>query len=152
MYVRSSPFGSHFPQQTTHRTTGTAYTCTLVRVLRGHHIYTWRGTLRMKNRMPGLGGMIRTLSVGNVVLWKTHKVCVCVRSTLLADWVSTGYSCQSCSWSAEQWKWNFSCPHSFLRVWSRELVSAVPSFVTPSLNLVLSYGTPHLSAFRYGFH
>ena len=29
-------------------------------------------------------------------------VCVCVWSSRSADWASTGYGCQSCSWSADQ--------------------------------------------------
>ena len=58
-------------------------------------------------------------------------VCVCVWSSLSADWASTGYGCQSCLWSAEQGKRNFPCPRSRLRVWSRELGSAVPSRVSP---------------------
>ena len=37
--------------------------------------------------------------------------------------------CQSCSWSAEQGKTTFSCPRSCLRIWSRDMGSAVPSRV-----------------------
>ena len=57
--------------------------------------------------------------------------CVCVWSSLSADWASTGYGCQSCLWSAEQGKQNFPCPRSRLRFWSRELGSAVLSRVSP---------------------
>ena len=44
---------------------------------------------------------------------------------------STGYGCQSFSWSAEQGKRIFPCPRSRLRVWSRVLCSPVPSRVSP---------------------
>ena len=57
-------------------------------------------------------------------------VCVCVWSSLSAGWVSTGHVCQSCSWSAKQRKSNFPCLHPRVRVWSRELGSAVPSPVS----------------------
>ena len=56
-----------------------------------------------------------------------ESACVCVWSSLAADWASTGYGCQSCLWSAEQGKRNFPCLRSRLRVWSRELGLAVPS-------------------------
>ena len=58
-------------------------------------------------------------------------MCVCVWSSLSADWASTGYGCQSCLWSAEQGKRGFLCPRSRLRVCYRELGSAVPSLVSP---------------------
>ena len=50
--------------------------------------------------------------------------------------------CQSCSWSAEQGQLIFTCPGSRLRIWSREMGSAVPSLVSLlisilKLNLVL---------------
>ena len=54
----------------------------------------------------------------------------CEWSSISADWASTGYGCQSYLWSAEQGKRNFPCPRSHLRVWSRELGSAVPSRVS----------------------
>ena len=57
-------------------------------------------------------------------------VCVCVWSSLSADWASTGYDYQSCSWSTEKEKRNFHCPRLRLRVWSLELDSAVPSRVS----------------------
>ena len=49
----------------------------------------------------------------------------------------------------------FPCPHSRLRIWSRETGSAVPSRVSLlisilRLNLVLTYGTP--PEFRGGVH
>ena len=44
---------------------------------------------------------------------------------------STGFGCQSCSWSAEQEKCLFPCPRSRLRIRSRETGSAVPSRVSP---------------------
>ena len=56
---------------------------------------------------------------------------VCVWSSLSADWASNWYGWQSCLWSAGQGKRNFPCPRSRLRVWSRELGSAVPSRVSP---------------------
>ena len=54
---------------------------------------------------------------------------------------------QSSSWSAEQGKLIFSCPHSRLKIWSRETGSALPSLVSLRisilrLNLVLTYGIP----------
>ena len=56
---------------------------------------------------------------------------MCVWSSLSADWASTGYGYQSCLWSAKQGNWNFPCPRcSCLRVWSRELDSAVRSRVS----------------------
>ena len=58
------------------------------------------------------------------------SMCVCVWSSLSADWALTWYGCQSCSWSAEQGKYYFLCPRSRLRVWSRELGLAVPSRVS----------------------
>ena len=57
-------------------------------------------------------------------------MCVCVVITFSRLWASTRYGCQSCLWSAEQGKWNFPCPRSHLRVWSRKLGSAVPSRVS----------------------
>ena len=80
----------------------------------------------------------------------------CVWSSLSADWVSTAYGCQSCLWLAEQGKWNFTCPRSRLRVWSRELGSVIPSRVSPLIlhtqpesGTYLQDSTP---GFRYGFH
>ena len=67
---------------------------------------------------------------------------------------STGQSCQSCSWSAEQGKCTFSCPRSRLRIWSRETVSALPSRISLlilRLNLVRTYGIPS-PEFRGGVH
>ena len=58
-------------------------------------------------------------------------VSVCVWSSLSVDWASTGYGCHSCSWLAEQGKRNSPCPRSRLRIWSRELGSAVPSRASP---------------------
>ena len=59
------------------------------------------------------------------------------------------YESQSCLWSAEQGKLMFPCPRSRLRIWSREIGSAVriPSRVSlltsiVSLNLVLTYEIP----------
>ena len=59
-----------------------------------------------------------------------QRECVCVWSSLSVDWALTGYGYQFCSSSAEQGKWNFPCPRSRLRVWSRELGLAVPSRVS----------------------
>ena len=68
---------------------------------------------------------------------------------------STGYGCQSCSWSAEQEKIIFPFPRSLLKVWSRETGSAALSRVSLlisilRLNLVLTYGI--LPEFRGGVH
>ena len=68
-----------------------------------------------------------------------------VWSHIQQEYGSTGYGCQSCSWSAEQRKNIFPCPRSRLRIWSRETGSAVPSRVSlfisiPRLNLVLTCG------------
>ena len=65
----------------------------------------------------------------------------------IAEYGSTRRSCQSCSWSAEQGKLMFPCPHSCLRIWSRETGSADPSRVSLlismlRLNLVLTYRIP----------
>ena len=76
----------------------------------------------------GVGKERRTL----IAPWGYHSVCVW--SSLSADWASTWYGCQPCSGSAEQGKWRFPCPRSRLRVWSRELGSAVPSCVSPLIH------------------
>ena len=57
-------------------------------------------------------------------------VCMYVWSSHIAEYGSTGYGCQSCSWSAEQGKWIFPCPRACLRIWSRETGSAVPPRVS----------------------
>ena len=67
---------------------------------------------------------------------------VCSALILSAEYGSTGYACQSCWWSVEQGKMFFPCPRSRLRMWSREIGSAVPPRVSPlisihGLNLVL---------------
>ena len=72
------------------------------------------------------------------------------------EYGSTGYGCQSCTWSAEQGKSIISpCPRSRLKIWSREMGSAVPSRTSLlisilGLNLVLTYGIP--PEFRGGVH
>ena len=76
-------------------------------------------------------------------------------TSLIAEYGSTRYGCQSCLWSAEQGKWIFPCPRACLRIWSRETGSAVPSRVSLlisilRLNLVLTYGIP--PEFRGGVH
>ena len=38
---------------------------------------------------------------------------------------------QSCTWSAEEGKYTFHCPCSRLRIWSRQMGSAVPFRVRP---------------------
>ena len=53
-----------------------------------------------------------------------------VWSSHTAEYGSTREGCQSCSWSAEQGKWTFSCARLRLRIWSRETGSAVPSRVS----------------------
>ena len=74
---------------------------------------------------------------------------------------STGYGCQSCSWSAEQGKLFFFRPHSWLRInlvylargdgFGRPSRSeSACSFSTLRLNLVLTHGI--LRAFRDGVH
>ena len=69
------------------------------------------------------------------------------------DQPRVSWGCQSCSWSAEEGKWFFTCPYSRQRIWSRERGSAVPSRINllifiPRLNLVLTYGI--LPEFRGG--
>ena len=66
-----------------------------------------------------------------------------------------GYGCQSCSWSAEQGKRNFPCPRSRLRVWSRELGSAVPSRVYLLILHIQAESGAYLrdsTSLCYGFH
>ena len=68
---------------------------------------------------------------------------------------STGYGCQSCSWSPEQGKRMFPCSRTCLRIWSRETGSAVSSRVSLLISilrliLVLTYGIP--PEFRGGVH
>ena len=53
-----------------------------------------------------------------------------VWSSHIAEYGSTGYGCQSCSWSVEQGKLIFPCPRTCLRIWSHETGSAVPSRVS----------------------
>ena len=53
-----------------------------------------------------------------------------VWSSHIAEYGSTGESCESCSWSAKQGKLIFPCPRTCLRIWSRETGSAVPSRVS----------------------
>ena len=82
-------------------------------------------------------------------------VCMYVWSSHIAEYGSTGKGCQSCSWSAEQKKIISPCPRACLRIWSREMGSAVPSRVSLfisilKLNLVLTYGIP--PEFRDGVH
>ena len=100
-----------------------------------------------------LGQIIVTKSIQNVV-----TVVMNVWSTLSAEYGSTGYRCQSCSWSAEQ-DICFPCPRSRLRNWSREIGSAVPSLVGPLIFhtqaesdwlMVLTHGIA--PAFRDGVH
>ena len=81
--------------------------------------------------------------------------CMYVWSNILQGYGSTGYGCQSCSWSAEQGESISPCPRSRLRIWSREMGSAIPSRVSLfisilRLNLVLTYGIP--AEFRGGVH
>ena len=47
------------------------------------------------------------------------------------DYGSTGYGCQSCSWSTERGIFFLPCPRSRLRIWSRETGLVVPSRVSP---------------------
>ena len=54
-----------------------------------------------------------------------------VLPALSAEYGLTGYGCQSCSSSAEQRKRFLPCPRSRLRIWSRDLGTAVPSRVSP---------------------
>ena len=80
---------------------------------------------------------------------------VCMVSHIYQDHGSTGYGCQSCSWSAEQEKKKKSCPRLRLRIWSPETSSAVPSRVSLlvpilRLNLMLTFGVP--PDFRGGVH
>ena len=56
-------------------------------------------------------------------------VCMVITYTI-AKYGSTGWGCQSCSWSAEQGKIIFPCPRTCLRIWSRETGSAVPSLIS----------------------
>ena len=51
-------------------------------------------------------------------------------SPLIAEYGSTGYGWRYCSWSAEQRKLIFHCPHSYLIIWSRKTSSAAPSCVS----------------------
>ena len=60
---------------------------------------------------------------------KVFLLFVCIVGTS-AGYGSTGYGCQSCSWSAEQRKYIFPHLRSRLRIWFRETASAVPSRVS----------------------
>ena len=78
-----------------------------------------------------------------------------VWSSLIAEYGSTGYSCQSCSWSAEQGKRIFRCPRSCLKTdLARQVRPSRPvsscSFSTLRLNLVHPHVIP--PAFRGGVH
>ena len=72
-------------------------------------------------------------------------LCILVWSSLSAEWVPTGYDCQSCSWSAEQGKCVFPCPHSRLIIWCRETGLAVPSRTSP---LISTERTEHCPSSR----
>ena len=66
----------------------------------------------------------------------TTAVCVC-RTMFVCMAPTTGQGCQSCSWSAaEQGKCIFPCPRSCLRIWSREMGSAVPSRVSLLISIL----------------
>ena len=65
-------------------------------------------------------------SVPDRVDFTRRYVCMAWSSHIIAECGSTGYGCQSCSWSAEQGKLSFPCPRSRLKIWSREMGSAVP--------------------------
>ena len=67
-------------------------------------------------------------------MWSSHT----------AEYGSTGYGCQSCSWSAEHGKLIFPCPVRALRIWSRETGSAVSSRVS----LLISTLRPNLVYLR----
>ena len=105
------------------------------------------GPSRIRTRIP------TTRQLGQwVSLRKTLRY---IWSHLYQEYGSTGYGCQSCSWSAEQGKFVFHCPRSRLRIWSRETGSAVPSSVSLlisilRLNLVLTNGIP--PEFCHGAH
>ena len=79
------------------------------------------------------------------------------RSSLSAGYGSTGYGCQSFSWSAEQEKWTFLCPHitpdNLFGLTKRVQPSRSAlacSFSTLRLNPVLTHGIP--PAFHHGVH
>ena len=72
-----------------------------------------------------------------------------VRSKRSAEYGSIGSGCQSCSWSDKQKKKKILRPRSRLRIWSRDIDSAIShpassasSFSTPRLNLALTHGVP----------
>ena len=70
----------------------------------------------------------RTDNICRLILCNPPDVCMVI--TYIAEHGSTGKGCQFCSWSAEQGKCFFPCPSSRLRIWSREIGSAVPSGVS----------------------
>ena len=72
-----------------------------------------------------------TTSPQHTYLCNYVYVCMYVWSALPTEYESTGYGCQSCSWSAEQDKVFFPCPRLHLIIRSRETGSAVPSCVSP---------------------
>ena len=68
-------------------------------------------------------------------------VCMYVWSHIQQEYGSTGQGCRSFSWSAEQGKIIFPCPHSRLRIWSRKTGSAVPFRVSLLIYILgLKYG------------
>ena len=71
-------------------------------------------------------------------------------TALSAEYGSTGYGCQSRSWSAEQGNFFFLCPRLHLRIWSRETGSAVPSRVSlPILHTQAESGAYSMNSSRF---
>ena len=75
-------------------------------------------------------------------------ICMYVLPALSAEYGLTGCGCQSCLSSAEQRKRFLPCPRSRLKIWSRDLGSAVPSRVSP---LILHTYYAELGVYSRGF-
>ena len=75
-----------------------------------------------------------------------------VWSALATEYESTGYSCQSCSRSAEQENRFFPCPRSLLRISSRETGSVVPSRVLPLILHTQAESGTHSCGSSRAFH
>ena len=85
--------------------------------------------------------------MGAEPLQDSQIVAQLIRSSLIAEYGSTGQGCQSCSWSAEQEEYIFPFPvrvreFGFTRQLQPFCLVSVCSFSTVRLNLVLIHGLP----------
>ena len=85
-----------------------------------------RGRFKSSQHIPNFGRF-----TGGVIsrIFEPNACTVC--SPHSAKYGSTGYGCQSYSWSADQGTSFFPCLRPRLRIWSQETGSTVPSLVNP---------------------